>query len=142
MLVTRLYEFEAAHHLPDHDGKCREPHGHSYKVEVSVAIDPEVREINPERGEWGLFESGPKKGMLIDFADLDVILKPLIAEIDHHDLNYIFQEQPPTAENVALYIMARADILCQEAESGVYPKKVRLYETSKSYVEIEVEDRV
>lgn len=122
MLITRLYEFEAAHHLPDHDGKCRNPHGHSYKLEVSVGSDQ-------------LILIGPKRGMVMDFADLDSYLRPLIGRLDHQNLNDIAELDPPTAENIANYIWKEA----QEVISGVrnvWLARVKLYETSKSYVEV------
>ena len=36
MIVRRSFDFEAAHQLPHHPGKCRELHGHSYRLVVSV----------------------------------------------------------------------------------------------------------
>ena len=36
MKIGKTYSFEAAHHLPNHNGKCKNPHGHSYRLEVEV----------------------------------------------------------------------------------------------------------
>lgn len=90
--VTKQYRFEAAHFLPDHDGKCKRMHGHSYRVEVTVT-GPVITE-------------GPKVGMVMDFSDLDSLMDPLIALVDHQVLNEVLvgQYQPPSAENVATWI--------------------------------------
>lgn len=105
--ITRRYTFEAAHYLPNHDGKCSRPHGHSYKVEV-------------ELGGAELYPEGAKEGMLMDFADVDELIRPTIDAMDHRTLtnswarepryqNYppnelFFIEGPTTAENIAYYL--------------------------------------
>ena len=139
LTITRLYEFEAAHHLPDHDGKCRNPHGHSYKLEVSVRANWNSPKFLDERAEDSVVVgSGPKRGMLIDFSDLDRILKPIITALDHHDLNEMSMAlDPPTAENIAHYIWRGAIELLREDGAAVELNRIRLYETSKSYVEID-----
>ena len=53
MIVRRRFDFEAAHRLPRHPGKCRELHGHSYRLVVAVE-----RPVDPD------------SGMVIDFGDL------------------------------------------------------------------------
>lgn len=88
--LARSYTFEAAHYLPRHDGKCRQMHGHSYTLEVMVACDE-------------LIVGGPKQGMVTDFADIDLFVKPLIEEkLDHMMLNkYVGY---PTSEWLAFTI--------------------------------------
>ena len=89
MRVRRAFDFEAAHHLPRHPGKCREPHGHSYRLIVSVdrAVDPD-------------------SGMAVDFADLKRIVRErVIADVDHKDLNGLLDN--PTAEQIAVWIWNR-----------------------------------
>ncbi len=105
MIVRRRFGFEAAHRLPHHPGKCREQHGHSY--ELLVTVDREV---------------DPKSGMAIDFSDLKQTVKhEVIAELDHKDLNQMIDN--PTAERIAEWIWSRlADPLPGLAE-------VELYET-------------
>ena len=83
MIVTHRFQFEAGHRLPNHPGPCREPHGHSYKLHVSVrrAVDR-------------------KSGMAIDFHDLDRIVRETVLEqLDHQDLNRVMEN--PTAEEIA-----------------------------------------
>ena len=68
--VSKEFSFDMAHILDGHDGKCRNLHGHTYKLQVEVSGD--------------LYQQGPKKGMVIDFADLKDIVKTLILEpMDH-----------------------------------------------------------
>jgi 6-pyruvoyltetrahydropterin/6-carboxytetrahydropterin synthase len=87
--VSKEFRFEAAHHLPHHRGKCRRPHGHGYLVRVIFAGSATV-------------ETGPSTGMLIDYADVAALVEPVIAKLDHRDLNAILPG--PTAEQLARYI--------------------------------------
>jgi 6-pyruvoyltetrahydropterin/6-carboxytetrahydropterin synthase len=129
--VTREYEFAAAHHLPNHKGKCRRPHGHNYVLEVEVA------------GEIGGLRAGvvggsqSSDGMVIDFEDLDDwVNSEVIKRLDHQDLNdaKVLPYQPPTAEMTASWIW---DALYQDLySSDLRLVRVRLYETSKSWAEV------
>lgn len=83
--VTKLFTFDACHHLPHYDGACSNLHGHTYKLEVTVT----GRRIKDEEN--------PKCGMIIDFKDLKKIVKDtVIDKYDHSDLNNFFDN--PTAE--------------------------------------------
>lgn len=64
-VITRKYKFSAAHRLEGHP-KCGRPHGHNYVLEVSVSG-----------------EKDRSTGMLIDFANLDAIIKPIVEKFDH-----------------------------------------------------------
>ena len=86
MILRKEYGFEAAHFIYNHPGKCRNLHGHSYKLFVSVegAVTPET-------------------GMIIDFDDLSkVVVGKVIARLDHRFLNDLIPLS--TAENIALWI--------------------------------------
>jgi 6-pyruvoyltetrahydropterin/6-carboxytetrahydropterin synthase len=87
--VRRRFEFESAHLLPNHPGKCRNLHGHSYILEVTVdrAVDPQ-------------------SGMAIDFADLKMVVKTEVVDLlDHKYINDIMEN--PTAEVMAVWIWKR-----------------------------------
>lgn len=117
--VTKLFEFEASHHLPHYDGACHNIHGHSYKLEVTVS------------GQVSKNENDPKCGMIIDFKDLKAIVKSVaVDKYDHSNLNEFFPN--PTAEimvkQIAVDIMSK---LPQE----VYLMSCKLWETSTSYAE-------
>ena len=70
--LTKIFHFEAAHALNGYDGKCRNIHGHSYEMRVTVKGMP-------------LNEPGnPKNGMVIDFHDLKAIVnQEVIEKLDH-----------------------------------------------------------
>ena len=89
MRVRREFEFEAAHRLPRHTGKCRRPHGHSYRLVVTVD-----RPVDPD------------SGLAIDFADLrETVEREVISALDHRDVNEILEN--PTAEAMAVWIWSR-----------------------------------
>jgi len=93
--LSRTVMFDAAHHLPHHDGKCRRPHGHTYTLHVQVAGAT-------------LHTSGPKQGMLVDFGDIDAAVRPLVgALLDHYDLNVTTQLESPTSELLAQWVYVR-----------------------------------
>ena len=112
--VTRSFTFEAAHRLPWHPGKCRGLHGHSYRLEVTVA--------------------GPldANGVVVDFDQLASVVRcEVIERFDHRDLNEILEN--PTAELIA----QRAwDLL---TAAGITPTALRLWETDDCSVELTAE---
>ncbi len=114
--ITKQFRFEAAHNLPNHDGKCRGLHGHSYLLEVSVA-GPIITE-------------GPKEGMIMDFADLSKIVKEqIVGQWDHQYLNDILPFVT-TAENLASECFERL------LQKDIPVVKIRLWETATSFVEV------
>ena len=70
--LTKIFHFEAAHALNGYDGKCRNIHGHSYELRVTVKGMP-------------LDEPGnPKNGMVIDFHDLkQIVNQEVVDKFDH-----------------------------------------------------------
>jgi 6-pyruvoyltetrahydropterin/6-carboxytetrahydropterin synthase len=86
------YKFESAHRLPrvPSGHKCARMHGHSYQLKVTVE-----GELDPERG-W-----------LIDFAEVDGIVRPVVGELDHRVLNEIEGLDNPTCELVAVWLWRR-----------------------------------
>jgi 6-pyruvoyltetrahydropterin/6-carboxytetrahydropterin synthase len=65
MKIAKEYRWEMGHRLPFHKGLCRNIHGHSYRMVVEI-----TGELN-------------KNGMIIDFFDLNKIVKPIIEKYDH-----------------------------------------------------------
>ena len=81
--------FAGAHHLREYPGDCENPHGHNWKVKVTVratALD--------------------QYGMGIDFKVLKKIVKEVIDKLDHNDLNTLpyFQDKNPSSEHIAKFI--------------------------------------
>jgi 6-pyruvoyltetrahydropterin/6-carboxytetrahydropterin synthase len=87
--LARKYRFEAAHWLPQvgEDHRCRRLHGHSYEIEV--AIDGEL---------------DPDLGWVLDYAEIDAVLDPLIDSLDHRCLNEVPGLENPTSELLAQWI--------------------------------------
>ena len=89
-LLEKEFRFEASHSLPNHAGKCRRLHGHSWRVTVRMTFG-------------FLHETGSSRGMAMDYGELSALMKPLIEELDHRHLNDIMPY--PTSEYVALWFL-------------------------------------
>lgn len=117
--VTKTFRIEAAHHLPNHKGKCRFLHGHSYKLEVTVV------------GPLNLDPGSAECGMIIDFSRLKKIVQENIIEVyDHQNLNEHMDN--PTAENLCV-MWGRA--IQKHLPHGLYVKSCKVWETHDSYAE-------
>ncbi len=79
-----MFSFEAGHALYGYDGKCKNLHGHSYHLEVTVIGTPIVDTSNV------------KYGMVIDFGDLKKIVKEDIVDVFDHSM--IFNKNTPHIE--------------------------------------------
>ncbi len=109
--ASRVFTFEAAHQLPWHEGKCRNLHGHSYRLEVTVAGP-----IGPN-------------GIVVDFADIKrVVERDVVERFDHRYLNDLLDN--PTAELLA------AEIWKSVEAADLAVSRIRLWETADSFVEI------
>ena len=70
--ITKRFSFEAGHALYGYDGKCKNLHGHSYKLSVTVIGTPIKDKTNP------------KFGMVIDFTDLKrIVTEEIVDKFDH-----------------------------------------------------------
>jgi len=127
------------HTLYEYDGLCRNIHGHSYILEVTLIGEP----LNEPKH--------PKDGMVMDFGQIKELVKTqIVSRLDHalmvnslvpekqKDLlrqtneRFIVVDFQPTSENMVLYI---SEILQQHLPSGVNLFSVRLYETATSFAE-------
>jgi 6-pyruvoyltetrahydropterin/6-carboxytetrahydropterin synthase len=90
--IFKEFSFEAAHHLPHvpPSHPCARVHGHSFTLRVSV------------RGSLD-----QQAGWVVDFADIIDAAAPMLAELDHHDLNGIPGLENPTTELLAKWIWKR-----------------------------------
>ena len=138
--ITKQFTFETGHALYGYDGKCKNVHGHSYKLSVTVIGKPISDSANV------------KFGMVIDFGDLKKIVKSEIVDVfDHatvfnkntphvelanelkergHDV--ILVEYQPTSENMVIDFAARIKRLLPE---GIKLHSLRLQETESSFAE-------
>lgn len=137
--ITKEFRFEAAHALWNYDGPCRNIHGHSYILYVTVKGKPETN-------------SGvPKQGMLIDFSILKQIVNKNIIDVFDHTLmvnantphaemardNNLFGKlnpvnYQPTCENMIHDFAGR---IMSALPDGVELHSLRLHETASSYAE-------
>ena len=107
MLVSREFEFDAAHKLINYKGKCENLHGHRWKVQVTLQA--------PMRED----------GIAFDFAELEKIVKEkVIKKLDHTYLNDLLPQ--PSTENIALWIWKRL------RELPLY--EVKVWESPTSWV--------
>jgi 6-pyruvoyltetrahydropterin/6-carboxytetrahydropterin synthase len=128
--ITRTFHFEMAHALYGHDGPCKNIHGHSYELSVTLKGRP-------------LSEAGhPKDGMVMDFSELKAIVeRAILSKMDHalvlnknqappvEDHAARFLEFQPTCENLLLYF---ACLLEKELPPPVRLHSLHLKETRNS----------
>ena len=122
--ITVEAHFSSGHHLRNYHGRCENPHGHNYRVCVTVA--GEELEDN---------------GLLLDFKQLKAIIQPVVDSLDHQMINDLppFTELNPSAENLARYFFEQICGGIQEATaSRVKLKRCVLYETDRSSAAYEV----
>jgi 6-pyruvoyltetrahydropterin/6-carboxytetrahydropterin synthase len=142
--ITKIFEFEMAHALWNYDGKCKNIHGHTFRLEVTVRGEP----IN----QFG----HPKNGMVLDFGILkEIVNKHIIEKHDHHfifdknspyaQINYKEagfeligpKNYQPTSENL---LMEFVQILKENLPPEVELYSVKLWETSNSFAEWNLDD--
>jgi len=113
--ITVERGFSSGHYLRNYKGKCENPHGHNYKVRLTL------------RGE-----KLDHAGLLLDFKDLKQVMRPVIDRIDHQMLNDLepFTEINPSAENLARFFYDETNKQLSELTSGrVTVKDCTIYET-------------
>lgn len=140
--VTKEFKFEMAHALLGHDGPCKNIHGHSYQLSVTLKGKPIEDATNP------------KTGMVVDFSDIKKLVNDeIISQFDHslvlnktasenlvaglqqHKL--ILVDFQPTSENMLLHFVKK---LKNVLPSSVMLHHLLLRETNTSYAEWYAED--
>lgn len=122
LTVTKKFEFEACHQLNNYNGACSRMHGHTYKLEVTLAGIP----VN--------------NGMIIDFHTIKTVVQEFILDrLDHFNLNEASDEydeplfDQPTAEIMVLWIAHT--LIPVFLGYNCILHHVRLYETSNSHAD-------
>jgi len=137
--VTKIFTFEMAHALKNYDGLCRNIHGHSYTLYVTVSGEPVID------------RSSAKLGMVVDFGDLKKLVYDIIINRYDHALllqkgheNELLSEEScrsmkilktdfqPTSEMMVGHF---AEILIDSLPHHLSLEKLKLYETANSYAE-------
>ena len=132
MKVAKEFKWEMGHRLPEHFGNCKNIHGHSYKM---------IAEFEGRLNE---------NDMVIDFYDVDKIIKPLVEKLDHafmvnkNDTEVIeflgkikskkfVVDFDSTVENICKFILN--EIRKVELPINISSVSVRIYETNEDYAE-------
>ena len=113
--VTVEAGFSSGHYLRNYRGKCENPHGHNYKVRVTL----HGKELD-------------EAGLLLDFKLLKQVMRPVIDRIDHQMLNELepFTVLNPSAENIAKYFYDQTNEQLAEMTKGrVRVKDCTIWET-------------
>lgn len=138
--VTKMFSFETAHALYGYDGKCKNLHGHSYKLSVTVIGTPITDTTHV------------KLGMVIDFGDLKKIVKKEIVDVFDHATVFnkntphvelanelsnkghqvILVDYQPTSENMVIDF---AEKIKKHIPANIQLHSMKLYETETSYAE-------
>lgn len=128
--ICKQFTFHAAHVIPHHRGKCSQPHGHTYRVEVCV--------------EGPVQEQGPEAGMVMDFERIKEAWRDVEQLLDHRDLNesLVATDAIPhsTAEHLANYLLgyfrqALVPLVIDESEDYASVERVLVWETPTSWAE-------
>jgi 6-pyruvoyltetrahydropterin/6-carboxytetrahydropterin synthase len=117
--ITVEAGFSSGHYLRNYYGKCENPHGHNYRVLLTLA--------GAELDEAGL---------LLDFKVLKTLLKPVVNYLDHQMINDLppFTELNPSAENLARYFYQETSRQLLEKTGGrVQVKDCTIFETDTSF---------
>jgi 6-pyruvoyltetrahydropterin/6-carboxytetrahydropterin synthase len=142
--VTKVFTFDMAHALFGYDGPCKNIHGHTYKLSVTLIGVPMEDSSNP------------KEGMVIDFTDFKKIVKDEVIDVFDHTLvlkantphakikgltdnfeRVMFTKYQPSCENLLVDMLHRIQL---KLPSYLKLNNVRLEETPTSYAEWFKED--
>lgn len=138
--LTKEFSFESAHALDGYDGLCREIHGHSYRLFVTI------------KGEPSCDDDDPKLGMVMDFGDLKrIVNSEIVDRLDHSFVlrdsvqntmlsrvlsakfeKIVLVDYQPTCENM---LADFAERLQRALPANVQLYSLRLHETATSYAE-------
>jgi 6-pyruvoyltetrahydropterin/6-carboxytetrahydropterin synthase len=138
--ITKQFSFETGHALYGYDGKCKNVHGHSYKLSVTVIGKPITDKNNV------------KYGMVIDFGDLKKIVKEEIVDIFDHATVFnkntphielakelecrghhiILVEYQPTSENMVIDFAKK---ISKRLPDNIKLHSLKLQETETSFAE-------
>ncbi len=135
MKISKEYRWEMGHRLPFHKGLCRNIHGHSYKMSVEIT------------GELD------KNGMIIDFFDLNKIVKPIVEKYDHaflcwegdkkvkdflvkSKMKLVLADYHSTVENICSDFLDKITVKLLDIKKHNFEElTVKIYESPNSYAE-------
>lgn len=110
--------FSSGHYLRNYYGRCENPHGHNYRVLVTLVGD-----------------ALDDTGLLLDFKELKQVLRPVIDYLDHQMINDLepFTILNPSAENLAQFFFSRTnEHVLQATHNRVRVSRATVFETDSS----------
>ena len=133
--ISKQFRWEMGHRLPFHNGLCKNIHGHSYEAHVILSGEPDAQ------------------GMVMDYFDMKLLIQKKIDELDHaflcdtsdtivrsfleaHSMKTVLVAFPTTAENIARMLLEHV-ISQLPVGHRVDAVRVRVFETEKTYAEVE-----
>ncbi|KUO63723.1 6-pyruvoyl tetrahydropterin synthase [bacterium BRH_c32] len=136
MRIAKEFTWEMGHRLPFHEGKCRNLHGHSYKMMVELDGKPDCN------------------GMVLDYYDVKSIINPLVEELDHAclvfsgdielqellkkiDSRMVVVDFHSTAENLVGYFLKKINEV--GLPNNIEKVTVKVLETENTYAEDTIE---
>ncbi len=132
--IGKEFHWEMGHRLPFHEGGCRNVHGHSYQMRLSI-----VGELD-------------ENGMVVDYFDLRDIVEPIIESVDHaflcdrsdstmlrfleeNRMKHVVVPFPSTAENIAAWLLEQISEPLSRYEH-LESIAIRLQETERTHAEV------
>lgn len=146
--ISKEIEFDAGHRVPGHASKCKNPHGHRYRVRVTC------------QGEIVTEAGSPDEGMLVDFGDLKMLMTDRVHDVLDHafivhvddgrmrqalmigqaddDWKVVLFPYVPTAENIARWIFEQLDEpIAEHFRRGLTLHRVEVWETPTSVATVD-----
>lgn len=135
MKISKEFRWEMGHRIPLHQGPCRNVHGHSYRMFVELEGEP------------------LDTGMIMDFSDLNLLIKPILEEFDHSflcsdndkelieflkkmGLKHTIVKYYTTVENICMDLFERIKKKIIEKNcSNIKRLTIRIHETPNAYAE-------
>ncbi|SDL93224.1 6-carboxytetrahydropterin synthase QueD [Sediminibacillus halophilus] len=119
VLISKEFTFDAAHHLHAYEGKCKNLHGHTYRV------------------VFGISGFTDDIGLVLDFGDIKKLWKEKIeVKLDHRYLNEMLPAMNTTAENIVVWVYQQMDFALKDLDNrSLRVEYVKLYETPSSFAE-------
>lgn len=144
--ISKTFDFHMAHRLPNHNGRCRRLHGHTYRVDIMVS------------GNMVEEEGASNQGMVVDFSVIKDVWAPFDRRLDHstllwekdpllddlrsangghgvnlEDLGIEVTPQPPTAEYIAEIVFRNFWRALHLEHPQIILDAVRVWETPTSW---------
>lgn len=140
--LTKEFKFEMSHALDEYQGLCRNLHGHSYKLFVTII------------GDYSQTKENNDSGMVLDFKSIkEIVEKNVIQEFDHSvvlckkssfasalkqtNTKLILFDNQPTCENLIMEFHKRISSILP---NGIKLARLQLHETATSFAEWLIED--